>query len=197
MPPTAFTWPYWLVFAATIIWAYWPEFRIMREARKAVRTRNTTDAGSFQAIVYVGGAASATAIVLAWTRFLRMAPAVRPIAFGLGILAIIVGSLLRRHCFRMLGASFTGDVRATPDQRVVTAGAYRLLRHPSYTAGLLMNIGFGLALGNWASALLLTVAAFAVYRYRIAVEERALLAVLGARYAEFMRRRKRLIPFVY
>jgi protein-S-isoprenylcysteine O-methyltransferase Ste14 len=33
--------------------------------------------------------------------------------------------------------------------------------------------------------------------YRIAVEERTLLAVLGEPYREFMRTRRRLIPFIF
>ena len=41
------------------------------------------------------------------------------------------------------------------------------------------------------------VAAFAVYLYRINVEERTLLGVIGEPYREFMRTRKRLIPFIY
>jgi len=41
------------------------------------------------------------------------------------------------------------------------------------------------------------VISFAVYGYRIAVEERALLAAIGEPYREFMSTRKRLIPFVY
>ena len=60
-----------------------------------------------------------------------------------------------------------------------------------------MNIGIGLALGSWASTALLALAAFAVYSYRIAVEERTLLNVIGAPYQEFMRTRRRLIPFLY
>jgi len=97
----------------------------------------------------------------------------------------------------MLGSSFTGDVRARADQEVVSRGAYRLLRHPSYTAGIMLNTGVGIAMGSWASAALLGVASIAVYLYRMAVEERTLLAVIGEPYREFMRTRKRLIPFVY
>jgi protein-S-isoprenylcysteine O-methyltransferase Ste14 len=41
------------------------------------------------------------------------------------------------------------------------------------------------------------VISLAVYRYRMAVEERALLTVLGEPYREFLRHRKRLIPYVY
>jgi protein-S-isoprenylcysteine O-methyltransferase Ste14 len=36
-----------------------------------------------------------------------------------------------------------------------------------------------------------------VYVYRISVEERKLLSVIGEPYRTFMVRRKRLIPFVY
>lgn len=60
-----------------------------------------------------------------------------------------------------------------------------------------MNAGVGIALGSWASAMLMTAGSVAVYAYRIAVEERALLATIGAPYQEFMSTRKRLIPFVY
>jgi protein-S-isoprenylcysteine O-methyltransferase Ste14 len=43
----------------------------------------------------------------------------------------------------------------------------------------------------------LALAAFAVYAYRITVEERTLLAVVGEPYREFIRTRRRLIPFIY
>ena len=197
MTPTAFTWPYWLAFAAVVMWAYIPEFKIVRSARTAINRGDSRDAGSFQVIIYAGGLASVIAVALAWVPLWHMSGAVRLVSFGLGLLLIILGSLLRRHCFRQLGSAFTGDVRATPGQRIVNTGAYQFLRHPAYTAGLLMNVGFGLTLGNWLSLLLLTVAVFGVYSYRIAVEERALLTVVGDPYREFMRARRRLIPFIY
>ena len=117
--------------------------------------------------------------------------------FALGIALIIAGSLLRQHCFRMLGTSFTGDVRATADQKVVDQGAYRILRHPAYTAGIILNTGVAIALGTWLGAVLMAAASFAVYVYRISVEERKLLSVIGEPYRAFMLTRKRLIPFVY
>jgi protein-S-isoprenylcysteine O-methyltransferase Ste14 len=117
--------------------------------------------------------------------------------FVIGTAALIAGSLLRRHCWRLLGTSFTGDVRAEANQPIVTTGAYAIVRHPSYSAGILMNFGMGVALGSWGSTAVLVLAAFAVYRYRIAVEERALVAAVGKPYQDFMRARRRLIPYVY
>ena len=118
-------------------------------------------------------------------------------AFIAGTAMVLAGTLLRRHCWRMLGTSFTGDVRATADQQVVDRGAYRFVRHPAYTGGILLNTGVGLALGTWLGTLLIAVTSFAVYVYRMTVEERTLSTVIGEPYRQFMRTRKRLIPFVY
>ncbi len=97
----------------------------------------------------------------------------------------------------MLGKHFTGDVKASPDQPVVDRGIYRWVRHPSYTGGMLMYMGTGLALTNWLSVLIITVAGGAAYLYRVRVEEQALQANLGGRYQEYMRRTKRFVPFVF
>ncbi|MFN2601434.1 MAG: isoprenylcysteine carboxylmethyltransferase family protein [Gemmatimonadaceae bacterium] len=192
MRPLPYVWPYALVFWTIFVWAFLPEFKIIR----ASRAGTSTDAKSLQVIMVGMNAAFLGSFFLAWIPALRMTSYVMP-AFWLGIVLLISGSLLRRHCFRMLGESFTGDVRASSDQHVVTRGAYSILRHPSYTGGLLMNAGVGIGLGSWASALLMTVGTLAVYSYRIAVEERALSATIGEPYREFMSTRKRIIPFIY
>ena len=197
MRPLPFVWPYWPLFWTVCIWAFSPEFRIVRKAQKSVARSDSPDAGSVGVIVVGGAIAMAIAFPLAWVAALRVPTALDPAVFAIGVATIAAGSVLRRHCRRVLGASFTGDVRAHPDQPIVTTGAYALVRHPSYSAGILMNTGMGLALGSWASTAVLALASFAVYSYRIAVEERILLAVVGEPYREFMRTRRRLIPFIY
>lgn len=190
--PLPFVWPYALPFWAVYVWVFWPEFRIIRRARRS----NVQDAKSLQVIMFGMTAALFAAFPLAWVRTLQVG-AYRTVVFAAGIGLLVGGSLLRRHCWRMLGASFTGDVRATADQEIVTRGAYAVLRHPSYTAGILMNTGIGLGLGSWGATVLLAATSVAAYRYRIAVEERALLAAIGEPYRRFMSTRKRLIPFLY
>ncbi|MFL5560745.1 MAG: methyltransferase family protein [Gemmatimonadaceae bacterium] len=194
MKPLPFVRPYALVFWLVFIWAFFAESRIVRRAQ---RMQGATDSRSLQVIMIGQGIAYVVAFWMAFMPGLRVAPTHERLVFALGLVAIIAGALLRRHCWRMLGASFTGDVRARPDQEVVSRGAYRILRHPSYSAGILLNTGVGIALGSWASALLLAAASFAVYLYRIGVEERALVATIGEPYRQFMIGRKRLIPFVY
>ncbi len=197
MRPLPFVWPYWLVFWAVFLWAFTPESQLARRAQKRAAQPDSPDAGSVRVIVSGMGVAMLIAFAIAWVPSLRLPPAWQPAVFGIGISTLVAGSLFRRHCWRLLGASFTGDVRADAEQRVVTTGAYAYVRHPSYAAGILMNIGLGVALGSWASVVLLAVASFGVYSYRIGVEERTLVAVIGEPYREFMRTRRRLIPFIY
>jgi protein-S-isoprenylcysteine O-methyltransferase Ste14 len=194
MRPLPFVGWYALLFWAVFFWAWIPEFGIVR---RASRNQTATDSKSIQVIVLGQTIASFAAFWLAWQPVFQFPPSWRIPSFFAGLAILIAGSLFRRHCWKMLGSSFTGDVRARPDQEVVTRGAYRVLRHPSYTAGIVLNVGLGVALGSWISVLLLTTGAATVYLYRMNVEERALLATIGEPYRLFMVTRKRLIPFLY
>jgi protein-S-isoprenylcysteine O-methyltransferase Ste14 len=62
---------------------------------------------------------------------------------------------------------------------------------------LLAFAGYALTLRNWAALLITLVPIFAAFIRRMNVEEEALSRALGARYADYMRRTKRLVPFVY
>ena len=68
----------------------------------------------------------------------------------------------------------------------------------SISAGVLLAyVGFAVTLRNWAARLVILVPIFAAFIRRMNVEEGALSKALGSRYAEYMRRTKRLVPFVY
>ncbi len=196
MRPLIFTLPHGLAFLAVWIWAYIPEYRIVQAARAAVKKEGTKDGGSIKVIVIAGMLGMLLALPAAWIPATVIAPRSRLAVYYIGIVLMILGSVLRRLCWRALGDNFTGDVRARSDQPVIGTGPYRFVRHPSYTAGMLMFVGVGVALGNWVSLILLFVATAISYAYRVQVEERALLAEIGEPYQEFMRTRKRFVPFV-
>jgi protein-S-isoprenylcysteine O-methyltransferase Ste14 len=62
---------------------------------------------------------------------------------------------------------------------------------------LLVFMGFGLCLANWAALVCLIVPIAIAFIWRIHVEERALSDALGDQYRAYIHRTKRLIPFVY
>jgi len=120
----------------------------------------------------------------------------RDILFWLGILLMYVGMAFRFYAIAVLGAFFTTTVATAPGQTVIESGPYRRIRHPSYTGLLITLLGFGLTLTNWLSLLVVMVCAFIGLGYRIWVEEQVLQEQLGQPYRAYMRRTKRLIPFV-
>jgi len=103
-----------------------------------------------------------------------------------------------RHFFREIRREkCRAPVTIVPEQPVIEAGPYRLIRHPSSTGLLIMFLGFGLSSTNWLSLLVLMGCALLGFSYRICVEERVLKAHLGLRYQEYMRRTKRLIQVIF
>jgi protein-S-isoprenylcysteine O-methyltransferase Ste14 len=119
----------------------------------------------------------------------------REVVFIIGLVLMIAGLALRWYSISVLGTSFTCNVATHPGQQVVQSGPYRWIRHPSYTGGLLTVLGVLVCCLNWASLAALIVVAFG-YANRIRVEERALAANLGPAYRDYMRRTRRLIPFL-
>jgi protein-S-isoprenylcysteine O-methyltransferase Ste14 len=197
MRPLPFVWPYALVYWAIYVWAFLPEWKIVKDAGKNARRPGSRDSGSIRFLLMGQGVALFIAYPVAFTEAWSFPASLKIPLFVIGVLMILLGSLLRRYCWRTLGKYFTGDVQAQQDQPVIRTGPYRFVRHPSYTAGMMMFIGIGLSLGNWVSLALLTVATIAAYGYRVIVEERVLLDTLGAPYGSFMKERKRFIPYVF
>jgi protein-S-isoprenylcysteine O-methyltransferase Ste14 len=163
------------------------------------RREGTTraDGGTLWLIHFLMGGGCAAAM---WLHF---DPAV-PIAarFGstltalAGFLVTLAGGIVRAWAIRALGVYFTRSVQVSADQTVVETGPYRLIRHPSYSGGILEFAGVGIACGNWISLALTIVPTVVAYGLRIRVEEKALVQAVGDPYLAYMRRTKRLVPFV-
>ena len=196
MRPLPFVWPYALVFWVVYIWAFAPEWRVVQQGFEGAKREGSQDSGSVRVIAAGMWIALFLAFALAFVRALSFPRRVQLPMFAVGVSLILLGSLLRRYCWRTLGEYFTGDVRARAEQPVISSGPYRLVRHPSYTAGMMMFIGIGLALGSWLSLALLTITTIATYSYRVMVEERALLDTIGEPYRSYIKERKRFIPYI-
>jgi protein-S-isoprenylcysteine O-methyltransferase Ste14 len=107
---------------------------------------------------------------------------------------MVAGTAFRQWAIAVLGRYFSGVIGVQNDQKVVEAGPYRLIRHPSYTGVLIFVVGMGLAVQSWA-AILVEIAIFGVvYGYRMLVEEKVLINELGNSYVQYMKRTKRVIP---
>jgi protein-S-isoprenylcysteine O-methyltransferase Ste14 len=161
-----------------------------------------------QGATKVGGGGRRGALLptmAAATAMLYLAPhivpaaAIRPgaAAFTAGLVILVAGLVLRGWSIRTLGDYFTGRVMVSADQPVITAGPYRVLRHPSYTGLLLACAGVGLASANWAGLAAMAILPLAFILWRIHAEETALMATLGDRYRGYASHHKRLVPLIW
>jgi protein-S-isoprenylcysteine O-methyltransferase Ste14 len=156
----------------------------------------------------IGGAGSrlaflacliASVIVVNLAPHMVPAATIRPgaVAFAAGLVILLAGLVLRGWSFKTLGQYFAHTVMVSSDQPVIAAGPYRLLRHPGYSAVLLIGIGAGLASANWAALAAVTLLILMPLLWRIHVEEHALTATLGNRYRAYSAQHKRLIPLIW
>jgi protein-S-isoprenylcysteine O-methyltransferase Ste14 len=195
--PLPFTLPYALLFWAVYVWAFhWSELAVAYAASAKAAQRDAAPQDSFRWVKWVWFGALLSAFVAACWAPAQMEPAaVRPL-FWTGLSLVLAGSVLRRHCIGLLGRDFTLEVRARATQTVVDRGAYAWVRHPAYSAGIVMLVGVGLALGSWASLVILATMAAVLYSRRIMFEERAMNQALGETYMAYARTRKRLVPYL-
>ncbi len=107
---------------------------------------------------------------------------------------MVTGLIVRWTAILTLRRAFTVDVAIAPDQRVVTSGLYRWVRHPSYTGLLLVFSGMALSHGDAWALTVMCVPIVAAMGYRIRVEEQALVQAFGAEYESYARRTRRLVP---
>lgn len=195
--PLAFVSPFAFAFWGVLAWAYVMEWRQMQRKRAVSGAHSGADRYSGLVISIGSALLQISAFVLAFQPQWRFQPeSVQP-AFWAGLVVVVLGMLLRMHCWRVLGEFFTHTVTIVNNHQLVDSGAYRWVRHPSYLGAVMTFIGLGLSLGSHASMLLIVVGISAIYVYRIEAEEAALEAALGEPYTLFKKTRKRLIPFVY
>ena len=110
------------------------------------------------------------------------------------VLAIVGFAILYQVYRQNTFASATVEV--SEGQRVISTGLYGLVRHPMYSGGLILIFATPIALGSWwglISALLLVVG----ITWRIAAEERLLVAELPGYAAYRQTVRFRLIPRIW
>jgi protein-S-isoprenylcysteine O-methyltransferase Ste14 len=184
------------VFWATFgIWVVAERILMLRDWRDHGLRYGKQDRGSYYWVLLGAGGGIVAAIFLSRVTWLAIPGPV--VWLILGLLVAWTGLTLRLWAVRTLGAYFITKVEVADDQQVITDGPYRWVRHPSYSGLLLVMAGFGLAMGNVGTLLALAVLPFLGTLPRIRVEERALETQLGARYTDYEKDRKRLIPRVW
>jgi protein-S-isoprenylcysteine O-methyltransferase Ste14 len=135
-------------------------------------------------------------IIIAFFLAMNTTAMLPPWFFYPGIVLIVIGIIVRQWAIFTLGRFFTLAVGTQKNQQVVDYGPYRFIRHPSYLGLLIVLLGIGVALQSWGGVLAIVVISGLAIGYRIHIEEKVMVLELGDNYVQYMKRTKRLIPFV-
>ena len=114
-------------------------------------------------------------------------------AAAIGLVLVLGGVLLHGWARRALGPMWSGVVQVRAQHMLVDRGPYRLVRHPIYSAGLLLAVGTLLAHPSVATTCLAVGFALGML-VKARLEERALRRVLGREYEAYAARVPAFVP---
>jgi protein-S-isoprenylcysteine O-methyltransferase Ste14 len=117
----------------------------------------------------------------------------------LDVLAPIVSVLsgvMGVSAVRTLGKEWSYEARLVEGHRLVTAGPYRIVRHPIYTAMFGKLLATNFAFGHWLGLLVAGTLFVIGTTIRIRAEEKLLREAFGGEYADYARRVPAFIPLL-
>lgn len=111
-----------------------------------------------------------------------------------GVGLAIFGFILLQWAQVSLANSWSDTPRMMKEQTLITRGPYRLIRHPIYTAFLLILGSTLFISSNWLIGLCWAGMTFLEIISRISFEESLMLEYFGEQYREYMKKTGRLFP---
>jgi protein-S-isoprenylcysteine O-methyltransferase Ste14 len=118
-------------------------------------------------------------------------------AIFLGAVLFFSGLWLFRRTHKELGKNWSISLEIREKHRLVDSGPYSVVRHPMYSAFLLLALGQILLLSNWVVGLSGIVGFSLLFFLRVRKEEQMMLETFGSGYSDYTKTTKRVIPFLY
>lgn len=129
---------------------------------------------------------------MAWSE-LALPAWVRWAGVGLGLAMVPVAYWV----FRTLGRNVSETVFTKERHELVTAGPYRVIRHPLYAVAIGLFLAIGLMGASWFILLFALIALASIRLVVVPLEERELEAKFGDAYRSYRRRTGALVPRVW
>jgi len=111
---------------------------------------------------------------------------------GLGIALLSLAMFVWVH--QHLGSNFSMELRIVDGQTLTVSGPYRWMRHPMYTAFIILHVAAFLITANWFIGVTWTGGLIAILALRVKREEAMMLQRFGDEYNRYMRQTGRLLP---
>jgi protein-S-isoprenylcysteine O-methyltransferase Ste14 len=123
-------------------------------------------------------------------------PVMNLVLFIVGVLMLITGGFIRMLAIVALRRNFSGALRIREGHTLTTNSVFRYVRHPAYLGAIILFLGFPVIFSSVLGFLVMLLL-IPYLLHRIKLEEKMLIEHFGDQYLEYMKRTKKLIPFVY
>jgi protein-S-isoprenylcysteine O-methyltransferase Ste14 len=140
----------------------------------------------------LSGAGAMIASLYTKTDFLASVRAIKP----LGFVVLSAGMLLFVVTVAHLKEAFFGNVEPVTDT-LITAGPYKLVRHPLYLGMVISTIGLAIGLRSLWGVLVVFVIFIPAGLWRARLEEDALAQKFGKEWEDYAKRTYFMFPPVY
>jgi protein-S-isoprenylcysteine O-methyltransferase Ste14 len=111
-----------------------------------------------------------------------------------GVALALAGFALLQWAQVTLGKSWSDTPRMMKEQTLITSGPYQFIRHPIYTAFILILGSMLLISANWLIGLAWMGMTIMEVASRVGFEESLMLEYFGDQYREYMKKTGRLLP---
>jgi protein-S-isoprenylcysteine O-methyltransferase Ste14 len=125
---------------------------------------------------------------------IRVLPMSPVIGWG-GAVSALVGVALAISARVTLGRNWSGDIQLKQDHALVTGGPYAAIRHPIYTALILLFGGLAAQIGTSTALLGLALVIFSCW-IKLQQEEALMLQTFPDAYPAYKAGTKRLVPWL-
>ena len=113
---------------------------------------------------------------------------------GLALFGAALALFYATH--KALGRNWSVTLAVREEHALVTAGVYRFVRHPMYTAFWMWAIAQALTLQNWVAGFAGIIGFGTLYLFRVGREEVLMRQTFGPQWDDYAARTPRVVPFL-
>jgi len=122
---------------------------------------------------------------------------VEPVEFSIIVLFFVAGCTMRILAIAQLGVlRFKFNIAFRDQQTLKTDQLHGYMRHPTYTAMMLVVLAYAVTTHSWYAGSIGTVLAWFGFQYRIHFEEQALKEQFGEEYDNYREKTPMWLPFL-
>jgi len=168
---------------------------IIRKDVKATSIRKTKDDNNSTKFIVLAFFITLTSAEL--LNYYKVGKLDNPTIAKIALVFMFLGLIIRIYSMLKLKNSYTRTLLTTEQQKLISTGLYKIIRHPGYLGTILIWAFFGFAIKNYIVAIIGISLTFIAYSYRIKNEEKMLLHQFGQQYKDYQKRTWKIVPHIW